>query len=63
MLCEVHLCVTVRSASLWKSGFYCVCIEHNLIYFIVYLITYADLCSVCSADGEVLCPWVHGLQQ
>jgi hypothetical protein len=44
----------VRSVLLWKFGFYCVCyvcnahVERNLQHFIVYLITYANLCCVCS---------------
>ena len=69
VLCKVHLCVTVRSVSLWKFGFYCecyvcnACAEHSLNHFIVYLIIYAILCCVSVHDGEVLCCEVHELQQ
>jgi hypothetical protein len=63
VLCEVHLCVTVRSVLLWKFGFYCkwyVCnasVERNTNHFIVYLIIYADLCCVRSARWWSVMLW------
>jgi len=59
VLCEVHLCVTVRSISLGNFGFYCewyvcnACDERYLSHFIVYLIIFANLC--CLQSTTVKC--------
>jgi len=63
VLCEVHLCVTLRLDSLWQFGFYCecyvcnACVELNLNHFVLYLIIYASLCCVCSAQWLSVMLW------
>ena len=54
VMCEVHLCVTVRSVSLWKFGFYCECYKFEVI-LTVHRRYYVEIKCQLDATDDIYC--------